>query len=718
MSILTPGDINEITAIESNKINNSIIDKLLYKCHYGYSSQTFKDISSFKIKLSKELQSKIDYFFSKEIKKVKYQTSKKYQDEFEIRFQNLNFGQFNKIKNTIENDEFYLNKHTIVTSTDILPNDTGVGDNIRHEKDEYGNSISYQIKENIFNFVLPIDKNKIKFSLSKEININPDLIDDKYILINRKKNRTRYNFNLFFLDLTIVDSFDYNSNKNFKSYEVEIEINILYEHLLTQKYILLYITYILDILYPEKLSYIDSEYEKLLRLDYKKLFPKFSNKPLNFIFENKPKNFKLDNINNFNHSITNKLNGVNFFLLFSYERNILYFINHSAVDVIIQHVNYKNLNNNINGDILIQGELFEYKNKKTFYIFDVLIINNKNITELNHPDRCKSFQPFLDTFNILLEQHNKPLLEFKKFYGFLNTESNFYENLINCKNSLKTEPNSTNIDMEINDGFIFTPLEKGYINNETYKYKFPETMTIDFLVKISHQENKTKYFKLFVYNESETFIPFSYNNKHYYMKCDLDKHRELFYEIQNNSIVECSFDKQQNVFYPYRIRFDKIKPNFYKVANDVFYDIVNPITLDILEKSFKNKFYVNFITIDNIDFKVPLSSVFECVLYCVSPEYRNANHDKKLSIYNSGIRYFKDINKLEDFDFLSNNFNIKLCLLEEHSNNKFKIIKESSNNIKNIMYFLKVKDNSSQNINDNKYIIFGYKVGKYEIFCF
>ena len=29
MSILTPGDINEITAIESNKINNSIVDKLL-----------------------------------------------------------------------------------------------------------------------------------------------------------------------------------------------------------------------------------------------------------------------------------------------------------------------------------------------------------------------------------------------------------------------------------------------------------------------------------------------------------------------------------------------------------------------------------------------------------------------------------------------------------------------------------------------------------------
>jgi mRNA (guanine-N7-)-methyltransferase len=45
-------------------------------------------------------------------------------------------------------------------------------------------------------------------------------------------------------------------------------------------------------------------------------------------------------------------------------------------------------------------------------------------------------------------------------------------------------------------------------------------------------------------------------------------------------IVECSF--QDNKFIPERIRQDKIKPNFINVAKDVFYDMIHPISPELL----------------------------------------------------------------------------------------------------------------------------------------
>ena len=689
------------------------------------------------------------------------------ENELEIRFQSVEYNQFEKIKNTIEKDKLFINKENIKTNVDILTNDTGVGDNIRRETNINNKTTIYQIKENIYNFHFDLEKSKIKFSFSKEINVNANIVGTNEIILKRYKDRTRYNFGIFTIDLTIVETQDIKKNKKFKTYEVEIEFDLFYEKQLYE-HIYISLVYILKILYPEKLSYLDNEYENKSRETYRKIFTRtdgqfpqrfgtnvsyqFNNKPANFILENKPKNFKLENIDTFNHSITNKLNGVNFFLFYSYDRNSLCLINHSTIDIL-----GKDIKGELGGNIVIQGEVFDNNGKKIFYIFDVLMINNNSVMELNHKERCNSFLPLLDYFNdcINIQNGKKLNIEFKKFYGFLPSENNFYENLINCKNSLKIDKNN-NIDMEINDGFIFTPLNKPYINNETYKYKFPETMTIDFLVKPKRTVSvNSKYFDLYVYNEQKNLIEFNHKYKKFYMKCEPSD--ILFNEIQLNSIVECKYNKINDFFTPYRIRYDKILPNFYRVANDVFNDILNPITIDILEELFKKKFYKenvqdtsdivkSYIKSPHIQIKkisvkhtlqIDLKDILECVLYSVSPEYRNINSEyNKSEIYKSAISYFKkgsDIlsDETSNLTLLSKNFNIKIYILksivqdeeriallsprgmsrilDESLTDNYEILKESENVSDNILYIV-------QDINSIS--ILGYKVGKYEVFIF
>jgi hypothetical protein len=663
------------------------------------------------------------------------------ENELEIRFQSLSYNQFEKIKNTIENDKLFINKSNIKTKLDILLNDTGIGDNIRHEKDLNNNTIRYQIKDNIYNFHLDLEKSKIKFSFSKEININPNIVAKNKVLLMRNKDRTRYDFEIFKIDLTIVHTYDINKNTNFKTYEVEIEFNLNYEKDLYMNFYISLI-YILKILYSEKIGYlfIDKDYENKHREAYKKIFtrnnqfPQFYNKPDNFILENKPKNFKLENINTFNHSITNKLNGVNFFLFYSYDKNSLCLINHSTIEIL-----GKDKKEELEGNIVIQGELFKDNGKNTFYIFDVLIINDNSVINLNHKDRCKSFEPLLNYFNDCINNENRIqlVLEYKKFYGFLPSENNFYENLMNCKNSLKKDYQDKSIDMEINDGFIFTPLNKPYINSETYKYKFPETMTIDFLVRLTNKSDKTKYYDLYVYNERKESVKFMYKNRNYTMKCSSES--ELFNLISDNMIVECKYDKTNNLFVPYRIRYDKILPNFYRVANDVFNDILNPITINVLEDLFKKNFYkesnvlrkevpkssyiqVKTISIENT-LQVELKDILECVLYSVSPEYRNINTKyNKTEIYKSAISIFKESSnnilseETSNLTLLAKNFNIKIYILkstkletEKLISRKYEILNESENVSENILYIVK---------NENLLSVLGYKVGKYEVFIF
>lgn len=715
-------------------------------------------VSQYNIHLSKDVSSYLKSFMSN----VYNQFGKGKETEFEARFKigdGMNESMFNRIKSVLEKDLYYSKKSNALSYIDILQDD------IRRHRDNKGNVVKYEKKTELYKSFINIDKTTIKFSLSKEVPL-----DTRYTksLFTRKRDRNTYSFkNLFNIDLSIIEIS--NDDNIDTKYELEVEF-LSPEFIMDMKNVFLPIKYILNIIYPDKLSYADKKYEALVREEYVSLFndKRQQYQKENFIFENKPINIKLEDIKTLNHSVTNKLNGVNFFLFYSALFEEIYLLNHSSFEILCS-AKFQN-------DALIQGELYKENGKYTLYIFDVLFVDGKNITNKVHPDRCKLFEKYVNGFNNAIDNSNKKdliSLEFKKFYGILPSENNMYDNLINCKNSLKKDKNGE-IDYEINDGFIFTPLNEPYRNKKTYKYKFPETMTIDFLVKLKSSDTEnTKYFNLFVYNQNNEIVPFKTNDKkEYLMKCNKNDHPELYNEIKDDMIVECAFDSKNDYFYPYRIRFDKVKPNFYKVAEDTFSDIIYPITINDLEQEFLKIFKPSsssyqkdmshvysklspslqrtprspkklspeykpeeqkqpylftpkspllppgkeeYIDIPNGNLKVELNTLLEGVLFAVSPEYRDYDKENRYKMLIVAIEYIMYTLREEiNIDNLAERFNVKIYELKETSSeNKYKIHKSSLNQNNNIVYIVKKMEEEGV-----KYQVIGYTRNNREFYAF
>ena len=507
--------------------------------------------------------------------------------EFEVRFQDLTRTQFNSLVYYINLDNYFQgNKKEIKSVSTIFPN------NMRVETFGEPNTKDFrqvfQNKKETKSLKLLVNNSPIKLSVSKENIVKESQVTDKNSKLIRKKTRTRYIFNDYYIDLTYSFNTDKVNNKDYETFEVEIEFkdnkNVNMENLIIP------IKYILKMLKIERFSFMDETSEYEIRRNYLKLFPDVQSSHPKYIYENKPSNFKLEYINDFNHSITNKLNGINYFLFYNSFNNSLYLINSTKVEYL-----GKDKLNKLKRNFLIQGELYFEQNTKKyiFYIFDVLIVDGNKVTNQFHKSRLDTFFPYFGIIDENLFLNDKPItIQYKTFFGIdginkNDPNDNFYNNLIKCEYSLQKDANG-NIDMELNDGFIFTPLDRPYINKETYKYKFPETMTIDFSVKLSKKDNINFYYSIYVYNRKKQLIPFL-NNK-YILMCSLSKNGNLCNDIKDNNIVECLFNSNEKVFTPYRIRDDKNLPNFYEVAESVFQDIIEPITLNKLENVFKDKF--------------------------------------------------------------------------------------------------------------------------------
>lgn len=520
------------------------------------------------------------------------------------------------------------------------------------------------------------------------------------------------------------------------------------------------IKYILKLLKPERFSFMDETSENLIRKLYiDTISPILYNSKINkidFIYENKPKDFELENIKDFNHSITNKLNGVNYFLYYNYKKNFISLINQSTVEFLGHDIT-----NNLKSDVLIQGELYHDLNTKTYtyYIFDVLKVNNKNnIVNLIHKERLGTFNQYYQTIEDNLKRKFMNI-KYKIFYGLNNDPNdNYYDNLIQCLHSMANDNNV--IDYKINDGLIFTPLDKYYKNTVTYKYKFPETLTIDFRVKFIRKVNEDidvygTYVNISDPNKNHQIIPdlFEYNGNKYVLLCDKNKNPELCKQIKDDDIVECHFDKNQLIFTPERIRHDKKNPNFVSVAQKIFRHILNPIELDKLIEIFKNTFdkskssskkpisllsrpdkLISNIDMDNVDtyvvandnldlgyiesnninitLKIKLNSLIECVLFSVSPEYRSYDSEKKnLMLKIAKMQFNDNQNTLNNIKSLADAFNIDIYILEPLVNNKYHIIDRTFNKKyeDNKLCLIKIK---------NEYELIGYNVNNYEVYIY
>jgi len=626
--------------------------------------------------------------------------------EFEIRLQNINKLNFDTFKNIIEREGFFKKK----SITKFITKTTK--DNIRIHQDDKNNIFYCEQKKETDRMFLNLSNNKIKFSFSYENILDLSTVQQN-IVLERQKERTRYEFNEYYIDTTIVTNMDKS-----KTYEIEIEFKSIPEI----NNVLLPVKYILFSINKQRLSLIDIDYEYEIRNLYQNLIKDITNSKLKHtfsIYENKPRNIKLEDISNkdkLDYSVTNKLNGVNFFLFFSKEKEKIFIFNKTK----FEYINVSNISNklskldNILNDFLIQGELYEDENlNKVLYIFDSIMVNGLSMINKPHTERISEFTKYNNIFEDILSKGESPInIKIKKFYGF---DTNLYDEFIKCKNSLQKNKEG-NIDYEINDGFIFTPINEPYINTNTLKYKFPETMTIDFLIKLQNKSDNFKVFNLFIYNDKNEIVQFEPlgTNKKYIMISEKERDGKLFDNLKDNMIIECKF--HNDIFIPYRIRDDKTMPNFINVANDVFNDILHPITLSDLEETLKknyvelNKDIIVENNQDNIEINnsietvipfeklelnenifdnIEYNSLLECIFNNISEVYINSDEGEKIKILNSAYEYFgEDENKINDIKLMSETFQVNIFHITLKNNIFYILDKHVINNSKNNIYFM------------------------------
>jgi hypothetical protein len=240
------------------------------------------------------------------------------------------------------------------------------------------------------------------------------------------------------------------------------------------------------------------------------------------------------------------------------------------------------------------------------------------------------------------------------------------------------------IDYQINDGFIFTPTNQPYINRNTLKYKFPETMTIDFLIK---QNQPPTQYSVHVYDNTNSIVPFVYNNKTYplvtdssYVPCEF---------LRNDLIVECQFDSKKLCFIPYKIRHDKSIPNHVSVAKDVFYDILHPVTFDNLLQLFtpskKRKssqlniprIHNNKVSFTNMQIEIKeCESLLHCILTACTKTFTTKSNEEQQKCIDTAIHYLGDDH--QNVLFVAEIFQINIIVMKTIDNLNFIIHTQTS----------------------------------------
>jgi len=429
-------------------------------------------------------------------------------------------------------------------------------------KIEEGGKVSFQYKKKDNDVDIPFTNIDVRLSSAIEKNVDP--IHDGVVSAIRIREKNIFSFDGFDIELSKVKNSFLPGSQNVSgdTYEVEAEFTkkiSKIEEFVTPLRI------ILDILYPDRFYMIPKEDENWVRFNREKIKTTVY----------KPKNIKRKDIPNMkNCSVTNKLNGVGYEMFFT-EKGV-YILNSTNFD----KLSSKTIPDFIN--TVIEGEWY----KGEFHIFNCLALKGIDVSQRQHSERLsliKDLVPLLKETLIGVCP-----VEVKTFIltGNLSEDTRSIMRYIYNRYGEHA--------IESNDGIMYTPMV-----GIPLKFKFPSTMTIDFEITdeiFSSVSSGTKTYKTRVYTRNNNeLVPF--DGKYTYRsgevsnikinpKMVVEKNSPLFDQLSNGLIVECLYNKGQNIFVPERIRWDKKLPNFIEVALDVFKDIIQPIPLENLISMF------------------------------------------------------------------------------------------------------------------------------------
>ena len=398
-----------------------------------------------------------------------------------------------------------------------------------------GGEIKYEEKLKLRNIDIPYHDFDMRISLAKELPIKMVKLDEsERIEIRRRKRTTFYGKqNKYLYVLTEVFSEKYKKT----SFEFEIEYKIKEGSNLRAMFHES-VNNIIDFIVGDKTN---DSYISLHDMDYIRglAYSIRETKPINL-----PRN-KTGELYSLGYTVTNKLDGERFMAIFS--QYGLYYINRRKMEKI---------NNNFYNDTVLDTEYF----KGTFYIFDCMIYQGEDVKRLPLYERLEKARMFLED---------------KKDSNFILKTFYTPDQLIKSTAFLLE-----NLNREDNDGLIFTPnsyyMDKRY---PIYKWKFPQKMALDFMVRRASDDLYDLYVK-----KDEQLIPFTGNKKYPLSRA--------FYEDKSNQLVNdkiYEFKYENEKFVLLRERPDKTDPNYYTVAENVWEDIMNPYTEEELLKLLKPK---------------------------------------------------------------------------------------------------------------------------------
>ncbi len=415
-----------------------------------------------------------------------------------------------------------------------------------------GNKITYEKKLRKQVIDLKLYPVCIRTSIASETAINPSNITESILgkIVNvRNRERTTFVFPKYKLDLTKVISAE------LTVFEIEAEfITIpknIHDFMSTLKEVCEYTL-------PDRLYILPSyqveaeihEFNYCLRNYIKQSW----NKNLVFSYEAKTKNLKRD--------ILSQLS-IGYYLHIS--STGVYLINSTNVDRLSKNWDLPEYKNTI-----LQGEWFENK----FWIFDVLFIGSQDMTQQNHRFRLQSLKPLLYLLNKALMKANSSTQDIvvkKHFQASGNLTDDIKITLENMNKTYGDQGRKNN------DGFILTPIKMRFQNQNTYKFKFPELMTIDFELRNRRFISNKIVFDPYVAdvnNKLTRFRPTQFPDTHVEINID-----SKWSNLDSNFIAECEFERTSGHWSICRLRLDKTKPNFISVAKDIFEDILNPLDL-------------------------------------------------------------------------------------------------------------------------------------------
>ena len=409
-------------------------------------------------------------------------------------------------------------------------------------------NILYQKKNKIYTGDIEYKDFVLRLSESEELNISTHIDREEDIIETRYRKRTIYNQLTFAFYYMLTEITTLTKNYTEVTYELEIEYNVKPVTLsFLTRMVQDSINNILPFLIRDKqvYSYLPLSEESYIKDQYMSLYIK-EPKPVNLT------RYITPDLQNMGYSVTNKLDGERFILLFT--KLGFYAFNNRKVDK-YDTKNYVPQENNSFIFFALDSEFFEGR----YYIFDCMIYGGQKIIDKNHDERLVAGQDIVNKISI-----PNNFLTLKNFYrGNLKNDT---ENLLGS------------ITKQNNDGLIYT--SNGKYNSNIYKWKFPEKMSIDFSVykisKISSQSQSIIY-ELYVKDNLEGVgvnVPFHGNSTYELVEALYNSDKVL----KEGGIYEFGYNIITDKFLLFRDRPDKIDPNFITVAENVWNDIKNPYT--------------------------------------------------------------------------------------------------------------------------------------------